>query len=136
LSKSCQNFKNSGTDFYAIESNFAEMENTALSHVSPDVLAENKLTINSFLKDTYSAARKQVQEGMNFIKEELNGIRDKTANCVNNIVVLPVNNFLKDFSQIEADFGPTRVETVTAVEPMPASMPQVVYTNEWMEENY
>ena len=79
------------------------MENLPVSVVKPDVLTENMLSINSFIKQSYTQARKQVQEGMSFIKDEFSGLYDITATYLNKMA-LPVNNFLKDFAQIEAEF--------------------------------
>jgi hypothetical protein len=78
------------------------MENT-LSVVKPEVLTENSQLFNSLIKQSYKQAKKQVQDGMSFIKEEISSLYDKTTNCLNRMA-LPVNNFLKDISQIEAEF--------------------------------
>lgn len=80
------------------------------SEVQPEVLNENKTTINSFLKDSYDNARKHledgvhmIQDGVSFIKDEFNALYDKTGHYLNKMV-LPVNNFLKDLTQIETEF--------------------------------
>lgn len=78
------------------------MTNPLTSVVRPDVLDENKTTINSFLKDSYTHAKKHLEDGVSFIKEEFSAIYDKTGHYLNKMV-LPVNNFLKDLSQIEAE---------------------------------
>jgi hypothetical protein len=79
------------------------------SVVKPQVLNENKLTINSFLKSSYNQAKKGleggvnfIQDGVSFIKDEFSAIYDKTGQYLNKMV-LPVNNFLKDLTQIEAE---------------------------------
>ncbi|MEO7982637.1 MAG: hypothetical protein ABI688_01020 [Bacteroidota bacterium] len=79
------------------------------SHVQPDAQIENKITINSFLKQSYDHAKKQVEDGINFlqdgvsfIKDEFSHFYDKAGDCINRMV-LPANNFLKDLSQIETE---------------------------------
>jgi hypothetical protein len=85
------------------------MTNQATSLVQPEVLSENKKTIHSFLSDSYSQAKKQIgegmhliQDGMSFIKDEFSAIYDKTGQYLNRMA-LPVNNFLKDLTQIEQE---------------------------------
>ena len=79
------------------------------SSVQPEVLQENKMTINSFLKQSYEQAKKQVegsvsfiQDGVSFIKEEFSVFYHETGQCLNKMA-LPVNNFLKDLTQIETE---------------------------------
>lgn len=78
-----------------------------ISVVQPDVLIENKLTINSFLKNSYDEASMQLkgsvaifQDSVSFIKEEFSVFYHETGLCLNRMA-LPVNNFLKDLTQIE-----------------------------------
>lgn len=74
---------------------------TALkSVVSPDILADNMLTIHQFLRESYHHTRQHLHEGVSFFKEEFTDIRIKAGQYVNRMM-LPVNNFLKDISQIE-----------------------------------
>ncbi len=86
------------------------MTNQPTSAVQPDTLKENKKTINSFLSESYSHAKKQLEGGVNFIqdsvsfiKDEFSAIYDKTGHYLNRMA-MPVNNFLKDLSQIENEF--------------------------------
>lgn len=79
------------------------------SVVQPQVLQENKMTINSFLKQTYDEAKKQVengvlliQDGVSFFKQEFTSFYHETGLCLNRMA-LPVNNFIKDFTQIETE---------------------------------
>mgnify|MGYP003481465857 FL=1 len=67
------------------------------------------MTINSFLKQSYEQAKKQVegsvsfiQDGVSFIKEEFSVFYHETGQWLNKIA-LPVNNFLKDITQIETE---------------------------------
>lgn len=78
------------------------MTNTAASVVKPDVLKENMLTINSFLRQSYNDAKKSVQDGVTFFKEEFSSIYDRTGSYLNRML-LPVNNFLKDLAQIDTE---------------------------------
>ncbi len=81
----------------------------SISVVQPAVLKENKMTINSFLKQSYKQAKKQVEDGVSIIQESGNFIRGEissffyeTGQCLA-IMSLPVNNFLKDTTQIETE---------------------------------
>jgi hypothetical protein len=85
------------------------MSNPLTSVVQPAVLEENKITINSFLKHSYDHARKQLEDGItfiqdkvSFIKEEFSAFYREPGQCLNRIS-LPVNNFLKDITQIETE---------------------------------
>ncbi len=85
------------------------MTNPMGSETKPAILQDNKVTMNSFLKDSYSHAKKQLegsvtflQDGVFFIKEEISNIYDKTGQYLNKMV-LPVNNFLKDLTQIDSE---------------------------------
>jgi len=112
------------------------MDKSTLSVVKPDVLSENMLLINSFIKQSYSQAKKQVQDGMSFIKEEFSYLYDKTTTCLNRMT-LPVNNFLKDITQIDAEFrrelNITETDTKSTPEIVPISIAVATGT---MEENY
>lgn len=79
----------------------------AISAVQPVILIENKLSINSFLKNSYDEVRKQVegsvaviQDEVSFIKEEFSFFYHETGMCLKKMA-LPVNNFLKDLTQID-----------------------------------
>lgn len=85
------------------------MTNLLNSVVKPDVLDENKMTIHSFLRQTYNEAKKQwdegvsfVQGGVSFFKEEFSSIYNKTGEYFDRMM-LPVNNFLKDIKQIDSE---------------------------------
>ena len=79
------------------------MENSSINAVKPDVISDNMMTINSFIKESYKQAKKQVENSVSFLKEEFSFMYDKTSSCLNRMV-LPVNNFLKDITQIESEF--------------------------------
>src|SRR5687768_499129 len=82
----------------------------SVSVVKPEVLTENKSSINSYIKQSYTSAKKQIQEsvsviqdGMNVIKDEFRGMYDKAGTYITKMA-LPINNFLKDLGQIEDEF--------------------------------
>ncbi len=85
------------------------MTNSLISVVKPDILEENKMTIHSFLRQSYNQAKKQwdegvsfIQDGVSFFKEEFSAIYDKTGQYIDRML-LPVNNFLKDMKQIDSE---------------------------------
>ncbi len=73
-----------------------------LSVVKPDVLKDNMTSISSFLKDSYSSAKKNIQDGVTFFKDEFSAFYNKTGTYINQMM-LPVNNYLKDTAEIETD---------------------------------
>lgn len=83
--------------------------NPQSSVVEPQVLNENKMTINSFLKQGYDQAKKGLEGGVNLIHDGVSFIKDEFSSFYNttgqylNMMVLPVNNFLKDLTQIETE---------------------------------
>lgn len=78
------------------------MINPDFSVVKPDVLKENMQSILSFLKESYDSAKRNVQDGASFFKEEFTFFYDKTGAYINRML-LPVNNFLKDLTQIDTE---------------------------------
>jgi len=85
------------------------MTNQVNSHVQPEVLKENKVTIHSFLKDSYNQVKKQIddgvaaiEDGVSFLKNEFHAAYDRTGDFINRMT-LPVNNFIKDIGQIETE---------------------------------
>lgn len=119
------------------------MTNPLFSVVEPQVLSENKLTINSFLKQSYDHAKKGleggvnlIQDGMSFIKDEFSSLYDKTGQALNRMV-LPVNNFLKDLTQIETELQQeVSKESVTLISLNGVMVPVEQVLNRPMEENY
>ena len=95
------------------------------SVVRPDTLKENKISINNFLKDSYSNAKKQLQGGINAFKDELREIRNTAEACFD-FFALPINNYLKDISQIDNDFqqapGPALEPSETSLRITEAAM--------------
>ena len=107
---------------------------TQASFTEPAILNENKMTINSFLRQSYDSAKKNIEDGASFIKDELTTLYDKTSDCLNRMA-LPVNNFLKDHFEIESEM---QRHEMNAVE-NPAStnvIPIEIALLSPMEENY
>jgi hypothetical protein len=84
------------------------MTNT-ISVVQAEVLRENMQTIHSFLKQSYDEAKKQlengvefIQDGASFLKDEFVAFYEESGHCLNRML-LPVNNFIKDLQQIDLD---------------------------------
>ena len=71
--------------------------------VIPAFVEENFSAVNSVFKQSYDHAKKHIQEGVNVIQESILGIYDKASSYVHKMA-LPVNNFIKDLTQIEAEF--------------------------------
>ena len=70
---------------------------------NPTFVEENLSAVNSVFKQSYDHAKKHIQEGVNVIQESILGIYDKASSYVHKMA-LPVNNFIKDLTQIEAEF--------------------------------
>jgi len=68
------------------------------------VLVENRISIHSFLRESYAFAKKEWRA-----------------------IVLPINNFLKDITQIDEDFQDT---------PNVISLSEAISGSAIMEENY
>ncbi len=73
----------------------------AIDIFNTEILTGNLLT--SVVKQSYTHAKKHLQEGVTFVKDEILDIYDKAGNCLSKMV-LPVNNFLKDLTQIDEEF--------------------------------
>jgi hypothetical protein len=107
---------------------------TQASFTEPAILNENKMTINSFLRQSYDSAKKNIEDGASFIKEELTTLYDKTSECLNRMA-LPVNNFLKD--HLEIDFEMQQYEMNGLETPASANViPIEIALLSPMEENY
>jgi hypothetical protein len=78
------------------------MTNPLSSVVKPDVLDENKMTIHSFLRQSYNSAKKQIRDGVSFFKDEFSTMYEKADQYFDRMM-LPVNNFLKDPTQIDSE---------------------------------
>ena len=110
------------------------MTNPSISVVKPDVLNENKQTINSFLRETYSQAKAHWQDSISFFKDEFRGMYQQVESCFTNNIVLPVNNYLKDHAEIDMELmqealNPPEIITGNIV-------PIQIALQSPMEENY
>jgi hypothetical protein len=96
----------------------------------------DKATLNmEFLYDTYKQAKKQIRAGVEVIRHELIEIRDNAEACFD-FFSLPVNNYLKDDSQIFKDFqGGSPAET-TITRGLVISLNDVLASGTLGEENY
>ena len=114
------------------------------SVVNRETLDENKNTIHSFLSESYSHAKKQLdegvhrlQEGISTIRDEFSALYDKTGNYLT-WMASPVNNFLKDLSQIEneilAECSRTAAQPMLSLDGQLVPVDQVLQRP--MEENY
>jgi hypothetical protein len=93
--------------------NTLDMSTKTSSVVGPEVLEENKNSINTFMRHSYEQAKKQIESGISAFKDEFR----QTAEACIDFFRLPVNNYLKDIGQIENEFRltealstPTRME--------------------------
>lgn len=78
-----------------------------LSVVKPDVLKENMNSIRSFLRGSYSSAKRNIHDGVSFFKDEFSALYNKTGTYINQMM-LPVNNFLKDITEIDTELQEQR----------------------------
>ena len=105
-----------------------------LSVVKPDVLKENMQSIRSFLKDSYSNAKRNINDGVSFFKDEFSAFYNKTGTYINQMI-LPVNNFVKDLTQID-----TELQQQKSSDPAASAQGHLVPIEEAlrspMEENY
>lgn len=102
--------------------------------VEPGILQENKLTIHRFLRESYTEVTRHIQESFSFFRDEFRQFQHQAGICFNNML-LPVNNFLKDPSQIDKDFMAVP-ENKPSVEPAGTVVPVEIALLSPMEENY
>lgn len=108
-----------------------------------DNLSDQLTPVNSVLKQSYDHAKKQfqdsvsaIQEGYGVIKDEFIGIYDKAAGYMQKFS-LPVNNFLKDLAEIEAEFqAENSSRTIGLSTPPCCIIPIEEAIKGRMEENY
>ncbi len=75
---------------------------STLNLIQPPQVAETMHSFNVLLHQSYAQAKKQLQEGVTVIRDEFSSMYDKAGSYFNRMA-LPVNNFLKDISQIEKE---------------------------------
>lgn len=79
------------------------MENKSFLPAKLSSVNEGMHSIYEFFKNSYNEQKEIITEGVSFLKEGLSDVIDKTRSYVN-IFAFPINNFLKDFTQIEEEF--------------------------------
>ena len=105
---------------------------------------DEKTSIHSFLTESYSQARKQldegvhrIQEGFSTIRDEFSALYDKTGSYLNRMAS-PVNNFLKDLAEIDkeilAECSRTAAQPMLSLDGQMVPVDQVLKRP--MEENY
>jgi hypothetical protein len=100
------------------------------SLVQPEVLITNKMTIHHFLRESYAGMNRHMEKGVSFLKNALFEMNVQGVICISNMLA-PVNNFLKDLAQIEADFLQEKDEKASL-----NWVPIEVALQSPMEENY
>jgi hypothetical protein len=117
------------------------MSNSTLTVFKEESVMPEKL-VPGMIKQSIDQVKNIMQDGLNVIqdsvtviKEEIIGIYDKTASCINRMI-LPVNNFIKDFTQIDAEFQAELSKDAAFVTPRPNIVPIEIALNGYMEENY
>jgi len=114
------------------------MANSPYDILKTDALTENLLSFHSVVKQSYSHAKKHLQDGVTFVKDEIMDIYDTAGSCLTKMV-LPVNNFLKDLTQIDEEF---QHEINREMQPVKVPnrncnvIPIEQALNGYMEENY
>jgi hypothetical protein len=71
-------------------------------------IKDNFISLHQFLKSVYKESKESYAGGVSFFKQ-LFETNDKNS-CNTNIFTLPINNFLKDLSQIEQEFHTEHVK--------------------------
>jgi len=114
------------------------MSNSSLSLINTVALTENLLSINAAIVQSYTSAKRQLQDGATLIKEEFLEIYDKAGTYFNKMA-LPVNNFLKDLTQMDAEFQYELQKEIKPVNTQTCSsniVPIEQALAGFMEENY
>ncbi len=99
---------------------------------------EKKLSMHSFIMESYSHTKKHIEQGVSYLKKEISGFREKSEGCFSNIL-LPVNNFLKDLSQIDNELELERKKELLRCSPYLEGYNAAIadwFSPESMEENY
>ncbi len=112
------------------------MEKSPTNLLTNNVITENIMTIHGFLNDSYQQAKQHLSDGVSFFKNELFSFQDKSTSCINRMM-LPVNNFLKDITEIETELEKELVKETTHCLCIDGQMiPAEVLLMQPMEENY
>jgi len=112
-------------------------KNTGILNL-PDqsVLGKNVDAVHNYFKDTFNETKKEISESLSSFKEGLSDRLSKTGSYINNLV-LPVNNFLKDVTQMEREFEEEKIKNEAFCICLNGQMvPADDVLNLPMEENY
>jgi len=117
------------------------MMKTPISFVQPGIRSENKMTILSYFKRSYGQVRQQMEDGISSIQGGVSFIRDEFSHFYEhagdrlNRMVSPVNNFLKDPSEIESALQ-QEINQLRGEPPAGNLIPIEIALQSPMEENY
>ncbi len=110
------------------------MTNPSYSLVQPNVLSDNKITIHQFLRHSYEEVNRHMEDGVSFLKDMLFDMNRHASACFS-VMLSPINNFLKDHRQIEADFVQEAIDGPEGIL-SPNIVPINIALLSPMEENY
>ena len=110
---------------------------TGILHLpNSTVLIRNIDTVQTYFKNTFSETKKEISESFSSFKDGITGTFNKTGAYISDLV-LPVNNFIKDISQIEEEFEEERKKNEEYCICLDGQMiPATDVLNLQMEENY
>jgi hypothetical protein len=103
-------------------------------HTVPQQSTE-KISLQDFLKSSVSNAVHRVQDGVSYIKNELYEMYSQSGYYLDQMA-LPVNNFLKDFSQIDTELSQESKQSGHFLTLDGQMVPVEQVLNRPMEENY
>lgn len=114
-----------------------DMENTTGLLVPNSPSLGNKVdAVHNYFKSTFTETKREISEGLSSFKDGLSDTISKTGSYINNLV-LPVNNFLKDLTQIEKEFEEEKTRNDSYCICLNGQMvPAEEVLNLPMEENY
>jgi hypothetical protein len=100
------------------------------------LLEKNVDAVQYYIKNTFTETRREISESLFSFKDGLSDTMHKTGSYINNLV-LPVNNFLKDLTQIEKEFAEENTRNEVFCICLDGQMvPAEEVLNLPMEENY
>ena len=112
------------------------MKNKTLFPTKLNSVNESMNSLYDFIKNSYNEQKEKINEGVSFLKEGLSDVIDKTRSYVN-IFTFPINNFLKDFTQIEEEFKKETTKNEQYCICLEGEMvPESEVLSRPMEENY
>jgi hypothetical protein len=85
-----------------------EKSTAAFGQPNSSALGKNIDAVHDYFKNTVSETKKEIGEGVSQFKEGITDKLNKAGSYIKNDLALPVNNFIKDVSQIENEFEAER----------------------------